>query len=302
MVGRRSAPRRRPVHSHLAAETPARAFRLVTTAERARALASTAGKSRVEADVPLEVMRERLERRTRGRAARARQHLLGRDDGAPAGDGAREAGRRDPDEAIATGYGSSTARTAGSSSPVTRRPFAQSVRTCSATSCTRARSARSAPHRRERAHVGPLCRPDRGDPARRIRTVTSGLVGDTAPRPGQSSGSSSTSGFRPEARAPATSARAVSIDGTSSTKTRRRPQSSWRVSTSSSPARWARSCRRSRPDTSPRIRRQHARVRRRPARGHSGRCPGSWADRPAARCRSSRRAWRRDARAARRPR
>jgi len=46
---------------HLAAETPARSFHLVTTAERARTLVSTPGNLEIEVDVPLEVVRSRLE-------------------------------------------------------------------------------------------------------------------------------------------------------------------------------------------------------------------------------------------------
>ena len=45
----------------LAAETPARSFQLVTTAERARTLGSTPPNVAVEVDVPLEDVRSRLE-------------------------------------------------------------------------------------------------------------------------------------------------------------------------------------------------------------------------------------------------
>jgi glycosyltransferase involved in cell wall biosynthesis len=46
---------------HLAAEMPARSFHLVTSAERARTLGSTPANLQVEVDVPLEVVRSRLE-------------------------------------------------------------------------------------------------------------------------------------------------------------------------------------------------------------------------------------------------
>ena len=90
----------------LAAEMPTRSFLLVTTADRARTLGSPPPNLAVEVDIPFDDMKLRLEEARVVALPVLDNTLLGRDDRAPAGDGAREAGRRDSrTQAIATGYG-----------------------------------------------------------------------------------------------------------------------------------------------------------------------------------------------------
>ena len=112
----------------VAAEMPSRSFRLVTTADRARTLGSPPPNVEVEADIPFDAMRRRLEEARVVALPVRRQQLLGGDDGAPAGDGARQSrwssrARRRSRAATA----SSTATTAGSSSPATRTAFRRAL-------------------------------------------------------------------------------------------------------------------------------------------------------------------------------
>ena len=110
------------------ATLPEPGFLVVTTGERARSLARPAGERRgrdrpaVRRDAPP------ARARARRRAPRARQQLLGRDDRAAPGDGARQAGRRHADERRSRpATGSRTARTAGSSRRGTPTAFERAL-------------------------------------------------------------------------------------------------------------------------------------------------------------------------------
>ena len=158
----RSAPTRIATSSccsTVARAMPDTSFRVVTTADRARSLDGRPANVSVETDLPFDEMRRRLERGARRRAPRARQQLLGRDDGAAPGDGAREAGRRhadggDRDGLRARGRRERAARRAGGRGGL--RPSARPR--CSATSAgARARRAGTATVERA-AHVGAVRR------------------------------------------------------------------------------------------------------------------------------------------------
>ena len=132
--------------------------------ERSRALARRPAEQRLGRERPA-VRRDApaARARTRRRAARARQQLLGRDDGAPPGDGARQARRRhaygcDRDGLRARGRGERATRRARG-----RRRLRQRARGAAprrrAGACARLAGTRD---RRVRAHVGPLRRAARG--------------------------------------------------------------------------------------------------------------------------------------------
>ena len=97
---------------------PDTSFLVVTTADRARSLAGRPSNVAVETDLAVRRDATAARARARGRAARPREQLLGRDDRAPPGDGARKAGRRhadggDRDGLRARGRGERAARRPG---------------------------------------------------------------------------------------------------------------------------------------------------------------------------------------------